>query len=257
MNAYEIPNLRFSLPAGEDIARRRFVNVNSSSEGVLATAGGSAIGVSMNQAADGEVLEIADGIVMVEAGAQIVAGADVEVGANGKAITKATGVGVGVAITGAGASGQFIACKLVSVSNANGTNGTDGTDGAMTQTILYTSSDLAAGADITDATLAVVPAGYNAEVLSAQVISNGSAAGIDAGNTSVFAAKVGTTQFAGVTFDAVNAFPASGAAEELTLIAGATDLSAGSVILLSVTNGATADLPVFMVQLVLSLTPVA
>jgi len=254
MNAYEIPNLRFSLPAGEDIARRRFVNVNSSSEGVLATAGGSAIGVSMNQAADGEVLEIADGIVMVEAGAQIVAGADVEVGTDGKAITKTTGVGVGVAITGAGASGQFIACKLVSVSNANGT---DGTDGAMTQTILYTSSDLAAGADITDATLAVVPAGYNADVLSAQVISNGSAAGIDAGNTSVFAAKVGTTQFAGVTFDAVNAFPASGAAEELTLIAGATDLSAGSVILLSVTNGATADLPVFMVQLVLSLTPVA
>ena len=71
MNAYEIPKLRFSLPAGEDVARRRFVSVNSSSEGVIATAAGSAIGVSMNQAADGEVLEIADGIAIVEAGGYI------------------------------------------------------------------------------------------------------------------------------------------------------------------------------------------
>ncbi len=254
MNAYEIPNLRFSLPAGEAVARRRFVTANASSAGVLASAGGSAIGVSMNQAASGEVLEIADGIVIVEAGGVIAAGADVEVGASGKAITKSTGVGVGVAITGATGAGQLVAVKLVSVSNANGA---DGADAPLTQTIIYTSSNLAAGADLTDTVIGVVPAGYTAKVIDAQVLSTGDAAGIDADNTSVFVVEVGTTQFAGVTFDATNAFPAAGVAEVMTLVPEAVELDAGSVILLTVTNGANADLPVFLVQITLTLTPEA
>lgn len=252
MNAYEIPNLRFSLPAGADVKRRRFVTVNSSSEAVYSSAGASAIGVSMNEADDGEVLEISDGIVIVEAEAAIAAGADVEVGTDGKAKTKATGIGVGVAITGAAGLGNFVAVKLMSVSNADGE---DGEDGAMTQTILYVASDLDAGADLSDVAIAAVPVGYNAEVLSAQVISAGSASGIDAGNTSVFLLEVGTVQFAGVTFDAVNAFPAAGVAEEIALIPAAVELDAGDVILLSVTNGVTANLPVFTVQIVLALTP--
>ena len=257
MNAYEIPNLRFSLPAGEDVARRRFVSVNSSSEGVIATAASSAIGVSMNQAADGEVLDIADGIVIVEAGGVIAAGADVEVGANGKAVAKTTGIGVGVAITGATAAGQLVAVKLMSVSNANGADGADGADAPLTQTIAYTAATLAAGADLTDVVIGIVPAGYAATVIDAQVISTGDAAGIDADNTSVFALEVGSTQVAGVTFDATNAFPAAGVAEAITLIPAAVELEAGSVLLLTVTNGATADLPVFMVQITLTLTPAA
>lgn len=257
MNAYEIPNLRFSMPAGEDVARRRFVAVDSDGRGVIATAAGSAIGVSMNQAADGEVLEIADGIVMVEASAAITAGADVEVGANGKAVAKTTGIGVGVAITGATGAGQFVAVKLMSVSNANGEDGEDGADAPLTQTIIYTSGNLEAGADLTDTVIGVVPAGYTAEVIDAQVISTGAAAGIDADNTSVFVVEVGTTQFAGVTFDATNAFPAAGVAEVMTLVPEAVALDAGSVLLLTVTNGAAADLPVFMVQITLTLTPTA
>lgn len=254
-SAYEIPNLRFSLPAGEDVARRRFVSVNSSSEGVIATAAGSAIGVSMNQAADDEVLEIADGIVMVEAGGIIAAGADVEVGANGKAVAKTTGIGVGVALTGATGAGQLVAVKLMSVSNANGADGADGADAPLVQTFVYTAADLDAGADITDAIIGIVPAGYDATVADAQVISTGAAAGIDAENTSVVLLEVGSTKIAKVTFDAENAFPAAGVAEAITLIPEAAELEAGSVLLLTVTNGATVNLPVFMVQITLTLTP--
>lgn len=112
-NAYEIPNLRFSLPAGEDIPRRRFISVNSSGEGVLATAGGSAIGVSMNEAAAGEVLEVADGIVMVEAGGAITAGSGIEVGTDGKAVTTSNGVVVGTALTKAANANLFVTVKLL------------------------------------------------------------------------------------------------------------------------------------------------
>jgi hypothetical protein len=132
MNAYEIPNLRFSLPAGEDVAIRRFVAPNAAGEGVIATTGTHAIGVSMNQAADGEVLEISDGIVMVEAGGVVAAGSNVSVGATGLAVaaTAATALSqltaspytvtegvagtiiVGIALTGATAATQLIAVKI-------------------------------------------------------------------------------------------------------------------------------------------------
>ena len=248
-SAYEIPNLRFSLPAGEDIARRRFISVNSSGEGVIATAAGSAIGVSMNQAAYDEVLEIADGIVMVEAGGAITAGAGIEVGANGKAVTNTGGIGIGIALTSAASAGNIVAVKMLNTSVTNGA------DAPLVQTFVYTAADLDAGADITDAIIGVVPAGYAATVIDAQVISTGAAAGIDAENTSVVLLEVGSTKIAEVTFDADNEFPAAGAAEAITLIPAAAELEAGSVLLLTVTNGETANLPVFMVQITLTLTP--
>jgi hypothetical protein len=253
MHAYEIPNLRFSMPAGEDVARRRFVTVNADSEGVIATAAGAALGVSMNQAAEGEVLEIADGIVMVDAGAAVNAGSDVEVGADGKAVTKTTGVGVGVAITGAAAKDQVITVKLVSVSAANGEDGADGADGAdaaTIQTIMYTAADLNAGADLTDQPAgAAIGAGT---ITSVKLISLGAAEGIDADNTSAFVLEVGETGKASITFDAETAFPAAGAAIDLTLAEDA-DVAAGDVLLLTATNGAAANLPAFMVQIVVTL----
>lgn len=112
MNAYEIPNLRFSLPAGGAVPRRRFVAVNSSGEGVLATAAGATIGVSMNEAADEEVLEVADGLVMVEAEEAITAGTYVEVGTDGKAAAADAGVKVAYAITGATAPGHLVTVKI-------------------------------------------------------------------------------------------------------------------------------------------------
>lgn len=111
MNAYEIPGLRYSLPAGGDVERHRFVSVNKS-EGIQATASTPVIGVSMNQTKAGQVLEIADGIVMVTAAAAIASGKGVVADANGKAVDASTNPAIGVAITGTTVADGLIAVKL-------------------------------------------------------------------------------------------------------------------------------------------------
>lgn len=110
MNAYEIPNVRYSLPAGGVVERCRFVSVDTNSNGVQATASTQIVGVSMNKTAAGQVLEIADGIVMVEAAGTIAAGALVYSDANGKATATGTVV-AGIAIT-AGVAGGLMSVKL-------------------------------------------------------------------------------------------------------------------------------------------------
>lgn len=113
MNAYEIPGLRYSLPAGGAVARHRFVSVNNDSEGVQATASTPVIGVSMNQANKDEVLEIADGIVMVTAAAAITSGKGVVSDANGKAVVAGPDVApIGVTITGTAAPDGLVAVKI-------------------------------------------------------------------------------------------------------------------------------------------------
>lgn len=109
MFAFEIPGQRFSLPAGAAVERFRFVSADANSNGVTATASTPVIGVSMNKAAAGEVLEIADGIVMVEAGGAVAAGVAVASNATGQAIA---GEGSAVALTGATTAGELITVKL-------------------------------------------------------------------------------------------------------------------------------------------------
>ena len=111
MFAFEIPGLRFSMPAGADVERFRFVLVNSDSTGVTATANTPVVGVSMNKVKENEVLEIADGIVMVEAGAEISAGATVAPDAEGRAVTAMERF-VGVALTAASSAGDIISVKM-------------------------------------------------------------------------------------------------------------------------------------------------
>lgn len=112
MSAYEIPNLRFSGEAGAPIARRRFVTVNTKEQVVQATTATTVIGVSSVPCAKaGEVAEIYDGIVMVEAAEKIEAGTRVNTDDNGKAVI-ATDVSVGVAITTTVAAGELISVKL-------------------------------------------------------------------------------------------------------------------------------------------------
>lgn len=112
MFAFEIPGQRFSLPAGADIARHRFVSVNANSAGIPATASTPVVGVSMNQAKADQVLEIADGIVVVEAGGAVTAGAAVKSDAEGKAIAAGADAAIGVAITSASAAGELITVKI-------------------------------------------------------------------------------------------------------------------------------------------------
>lgn len=109
MFAFEIPGQRFSLPAGAAIERHRFVSANSNSNGVTATAATPIIGVSMNKCKSGEVLEIADGIVMVEAGGAVTAGVAVASDASGKAVA---GDGPAIALTAATGAGELITVKL-------------------------------------------------------------------------------------------------------------------------------------------------
>lgn len=115
MNAYEIPSLRFSMPAGGAVARHRFVAVDANGNGIQAIATSNIIGASMNQTKSGEVLEIADGIVMVEAEATVASGANVSADKDGKAIAAVAGEGAtivaGTAIT-AGVAGGLMAVKI-------------------------------------------------------------------------------------------------------------------------------------------------
>lgn len=104
MNTYEIPSLRFSMPAGGAVARHRFVAVDANGNGIQAIATSNIIGASMNQAKSGEVLEIADGIVMVEAAKAVTAGTLAYADADGK-VTDAGTVVAGSVITSAVAGG--------------------------------------------------------------------------------------------------------------------------------------------------------
>lgn len=112
MAAYEIPNMRFSAEAGAVVERRRFVKINSDEKGVKAGAGEAVIGASIVDADIGEVLEIANGIVMVEAGAAITAGSEVQSDANGKAIPLDQGHVAGIAMTNASGDGSLVAVLI-------------------------------------------------------------------------------------------------------------------------------------------------
>ncbi len=113
MKAYNIPNLRFSLVANEVIEPHRFVTVGTNSYGKLPVAKASVIGVSTNRAKAGEVLEIADGIIEVEAASVVQAGDLVMTDEHGKAATAdVLASAVGIAITGAAAAGEFVTVKI-------------------------------------------------------------------------------------------------------------------------------------------------
>ena len=242
-HAYEIPGLQFSVPAGGAVPRWRFVSIDNTGAAVLADGTAPVIGVSRDDTAAGQPIDIADGIMMVEAGAAITAGASIEVAASGKAVTKTAGLAVGIALTGASAPGVPVAVKLIGGSTTNGANA------KQLQTIMYTAADLAAGADLTDQAIGMVIG--KGTIVDVSVISEGAAAGIDAANTSVFLLEVGAAGKAGITFNAETTFPGAGVAKALT-ITNAT-VAAGNVLSLSVTNGATADLPVFTVQVTVEL----
>ena len=112
MAAYEIPNMRFSAEAGAAVERRRFVKINADEQGVQAGAGDAVIGASMVDAAKGEVLEIANGIVIVEAAAAIEAGSEVQSDADGKAIPIDQGHVAGIAMTNASGAGTLVAVLI-------------------------------------------------------------------------------------------------------------------------------------------------
>jgi hypothetical protein len=113
-NAFEIPGLRFSLVSSADnIKRYRFLSVTEDGTAALASASSAIVGVSMNQVdAVDRPVEIADGIVIVEAAGAITAGSYVASNAEGKATSSENATGL-IALTTADAAGQYVSVKFL------------------------------------------------------------------------------------------------------------------------------------------------
>jgi hypothetical protein len=91
--------------AGAELVRHRFVGFN----GAVCAAAAKALGVCDVETAVGNQAPVkVTGEILVEAGAAIAAGAEVESDATGRAITKAAGVSNGFARDAAGAAGEII-----------------------------------------------------------------------------------------------------------------------------------------------------
>lgn len=118
---------------------------------------------------------------------------------------------------------------------------------------------LSAGTDITDRVVFEVPSGFAANVISATLISQGTAAGVDDSNKCVILLEDASSN-ALVTkeFDADPAYPAAGTSVSLgTIDTDYDDLAAGGKLLLSITNGTTAAPPQSIIQVVYSLSAAA
>lgn len=111
------PGADLTAHASTDILAKSFVRISGNRiDGNLsvapAAAAGRIAGVARHDALAGDLVLLARGnsrVVKVTAGAAITAFAEVEVGADGKAITLASGKAVGYAVTGAasGADAQI------------------------------------------------------------------------------------------------------------------------------------------------------
>ncbi|QHB37848.1 hypothetical protein SEA_OPIE_5 [Gordonia phage Opie] len=108
------PGQDISGRASAAVTGKRFLKIsgNRSSGNVAvahADAGGRICGVSGRDAASGELVRVMRGsgrVVFVTAAANLAAFQEVEVGTNGQAIVKASGVAVGYAVTAATSGGD-------------------------------------------------------------------------------------------------------------------------------------------------------
>lgn len=97
--------LTTTILAAGALSRLRFVGF----DGAVCAAGAKALGVAETSADAGERAPAnIHGILLVEAGGVIAAGAEVESDAAGRAITKAAGIGNGFALDAAAAAGDVI-----------------------------------------------------------------------------------------------------------------------------------------------------
>ena len=109
--------------------------------------------------------------------------------------------------------------------------------------------------DIADRVLAVIPTGKTYTLTDVKIISQGSAVGIDAGNTCVVALKNGSNAIFTQTYNNTTVFPAAGSVTTIASLSSSYKaLAADALLKLSVTNGATANPPQFMLQLTYTTT---
>ena len=97
--------LAVTIAAASALTRFRFVDYS----GNVASAGERTLGVPTTDFSTGEQASVAThGEILVEAGAAIAAGVEVESDASGRGVTKTTGVAFGVARDAAAAAGDII-----------------------------------------------------------------------------------------------------------------------------------------------------
>lgn len=103
------PLLTLTVVAAADILGNRFVN----SAGHYPTAAHKGLGVNLFDDLSGNALSvIASGTAIGTAGAAIAQDVEVEIGTNGKVVTLAAGVAVGLAMELAGADGDLLLIKV-------------------------------------------------------------------------------------------------------------------------------------------------
>lgn len=112
--------------------------------------------------------------------------------------------------------------------------------------IQYPLADLAAGADLAATIIAALASPVL--ITGVTITPDGSAAGVDGSNTSVWALTDGTNTIVTKTYDNVTVFPADNVQESLGAIAFGA-IAAGGRLELAVTNGATANLPAVTVEI--------
>jgi hypothetical protein len=105
-----LPLLTLSVVATTALTQARAVT----GLGALPAAGARCLGVARTNAAIGERIPVdVDGTAIVEAGAAIAVDAALELDAAGRAITKASGVTIGRALSSASAAGQMVEVLLI------------------------------------------------------------------------------------------------------------------------------------------------
>lgn len=240
--SYENRGKTITLLAAADVTDRYLAVKTTSTAETFAVcgAGEAAVGILQDPVKAGMAGAVMiNGVSFIEAAGAIAAGAAVASNAAGKGVAAVDeAIPFGMALNAASAAGDIISVLLQPTGNP----------ASAVIVLSYTSADLAAGGDLAGVVIGAAP--FNGTLVGAKVISTGSAVGVDASNTSAFEVKVGSTTLASKTFNNTVAFPAAGVAADLTLGSDVT-VTENDVIKLSVTNGDTADLPIFVVQLFL------
>jgi len=142
------------------------------------------------------------------------------------------------------------AIETAKIKNANVTLAKVATT-AKTHIFTYQIEDLGAGVDISDRVIFFAPAGIDVTLVSASIIPLGTSAGIDDSNNCLVGLTDGTNSIVATAWDSSPAFPSVGTVNSLgTVDATYKVLSAGEKLVLNVTNGATANPPAMMLQVV-------
>ncbi len=130
---------------------------------------------------------------------------------------------------------------------------------ARTHILQIPVEDLGAGEDIAQRFVFEAPAGFDVTLVSANILSQGTPAGIDDSNTCVVLLEDGSSNDIVVsTYNSSKPFPNAGVSASLgTLSPTYKVLSSGEKLLLSVTNGANANPPRFVIQVVYTMAAAA